>query len=275
MPELPEVESTVRYLRDRLLDKQIVGADVHWERSIDRPAVRTFKKSVVGCTVCAVARRGKFIVLTLSRTSKPDQYLLGHLRMSGSMDVIKSSSPLAKHDRVVLQFKSGKDLRFNDPRKFGRFYLVEQLSEITGKLGDEPLDPALTTEIFFMRLRQKRGILKSVLLDQTFVAGVGNIYADECLWKSGLHPRRRADSITKVEAALLLKKLRSTLLEAIEANGTDAGDGVVEEGLYEPKAYARHGKACLKCTTIMQRIVVGQRGTHFCPSCQSLSRRRK
>ncbi|MBN8548322.1 MAG: bifunctional DNA-formamidopyrimidine glycosylase/DNA-(apurinic or apyrimidinic site) lyase [Deltaproteobacteria bacterium] len=274
MPELPEVESTVRYLRDKILDSRIVGAEVHWARTIDRPAVRTFQRTLIGSRVSEVTRRGKFIVMKLTRTKKPDCFLLGHLRMSGSMDVIRSTSPLAKHDRVVLRLQNGKDLRFNDPRKFGRFYLVEELTEITGKLGYEPLDAALTETVFFQHMRSKRGILKSLLLDQTFLAGVGNIYADECLWKAGLHPRRTADSVTEEEASLLLRELRATLLEAIDSKGTDAGDGVVEEGLYEPRAYARDGEPCLKCSTVMQRMVVGQRGTHFCPRCQPLRRSR-
>lgn len=275
MPELPEVESTVRYLRERIVDDFIVGAHVHWARSIDRPHVRSFKKFIVGCKVSAVTRRGKFIVLSLAHDTQPERFLLGHLRMSGSMDVVKSSAPIGKHDRVILQFRGGKELRFNDPRKFGRFYLVEQLAEITGKLGHEPLDEKLGVDEFYERLHTKRGILKSLLLNQTFLAGVGNIYADESLWKAGLHPRRRADSLTRKEAARLLQEIRATLLEAIEAKGTDAGDGVVVDGGYEPKAYARHGQPCFKCKTGMKRIVVGQRGTHFCPHCQSLRNRNK
>ncbi len=273
MPELPEVESTVRFLRERIVDNYIVGADVHWARTIDRPGVRKFKEAVIGSKVKAVTRRGKFIVLALQGRSQPARYLLGHLRMSGSMDVVRSSTPLAKHDRVVLRLRGGKELRFNDPRKFGRFYLVNELAEITGKLGHEPLDDTLNAELFYERLRAKRGILKPVLLDQTFLAGVGNIYADESLWKAGLHPRRRADSVTRVEAALLLNEIRATLLEAIDAKGTDAGDGVVGDGLYEPRAYARDGQPCLKCESVLKRIVVGQRGTHFCPNCQSMRRR--
>lgn len=274
MPELPEVESTVRYLRERILHARIVDADVRWARTIDRPAVPKFKKSVIGCTVREVTRRGKFIVLSLVRNRRSQGYLLGHLRMSGSMDVVQSGSPEAKHDRVVLHFRGGKQLRFNDPRKFGRFYLVNELTEITGKLGHEPLDDSLSNAEFFRRLRAKRGILKSLLLDQTFLAGVGNIYADESLWRAGLHPRRRACSVTQQEAERLLLEIRATLSEAIAAKGTDAGDGVVEEGLYQPQAYARHGQPCVKCETLLKRIVVGQRGTHFCPTCQTLRRKR-
>ena len=136
MPELPEVENTVRYLRERIVGDSIVDVTVNWARSIDRPSVRKFRQSVIGSRVTDVQRRGKFIIVVLD--GKPDpSFLLGHLRMSGSIDVIRKSSPRSKHDRVVLVFDSGKELRFYDPRKFGRFYLVRNTAEVTGKLGPD------------------------------------------------------------------------------------------------------------------------------------------
>jgi formamidopyrimidine-DNA glycosylase len=276
MPELPEVESTVRYLRERIVGARIIDAQVRWARTVDRPGVRKFKENVIGRTVCQVNRRGKYIVMLLdSGENNRPGFLLSHLRMSGSMDVIESSSPVGKHDRLVLKLHSGKDIRFNDPRKFGRFYLVRDQDEVTGKLGLEPFDPLLTADEFHARLRVKRTVVKSLLLNQEFLAGVGNIYADEALWRSGLHPRRRAETILREEAALLLTSIQEILQNAIEVNGTDYGDGVVEDGLYEPKAYGRHGKPCERCRTNLKRIVVGQRGTHFCPKCQPLRRSRK
>lgn len=272
MPELPEVETTVRYLRERLLGDVIVGAQVRWARSIDRPKARKFCRAVKGMNITAVERRGKFIVISLSQVQQSFAYLLGHLRMSGSMDVIDGGSPLSKHDRVILRFGSGKELRFNDPRKFGRFYLVHDMLEVVGKLGPEPFDRALGPRRFHSELTKKRCRLKPLLLNQEFLAGVGNIYADECLWRSQLHPNRLSCSLRFDEAKLLLRELRRVLKEAIRANGTDAGDGVVENGTYEPRVYGRTGEACHRCGELIRRIVVGQRGTHYCPSCQKLRR---
>ncbi len=269
MPELPEVESTVQYLRERMLGLRITEATVLWARTIDRPSHATFRKQIGGYSVHDVSRRGKYIVIELAKRGQPQRFLLGHLRMSGSVDVISQAAPLAKHDRVVLKLDNGKELRFNDPRKFGRLYLVSSPQTVLGKLGLEPLEDSLSVELLYERLQRKRGAIKSILLDQTILAGVGNIYADECLWRSRVHPLRRACSLSGSEVERLLGELRGTLQEAIKANGTDFGDGVIHEGLYVPRVYGRDGEPCQRCQSPIKRIVVGQRGTHFCPNCQT------
>lgn len=268
MPELPEVESTVRYLRDRIVGLRIAETTLGWKRTLDRPSAREFDRRMRGCRVHAVDRRGKFIVMALRDSRNAPLFLLGHLRMSGSIDVVAKHAPVSKHDRLLLHFENGKDLRFNDPRKFGRFYLVPDATEVTARLGVEPLDETFTEELFFQQLRSKHGRIKPLLLNQAFLAGVGNIYADESLWRARIHPKRRAQSVTRTEAGALLRELRATLREAIELQGTDAGDGVVEYGSYEPRVYARENLPCHRCGTAIRRIVLGQRGTHFCPACQ-------
>ena len=275
MPELPEVESTVQYLRERMLGLTITEAQVFWARSIDRPSHTMFTRQIPGYAVRDIVRRGKYIVMMLEKRGAESRFLLGHLRMSGSMDVVSESAPLGKHDRVVLTLDGGKQLRFNDPRKFGRFYLVAEAKEVLDKLGWEPLDDSLTAGNLFSAFQTKRGAIKPVLLDQTVIAGVGNIYADECLWRSSIHPLRSACSLSMLEVKKLLKELRCILREAIEANGTDFGDGVVYGGGYAPRIYGRDGEACHRCKGFIKRIVVGQRGTHFCPCCQPRRRIRE
>lgn len=269
MPELPEVDTAARFVCERLSGKRIEKVSVHWARSIDRPSVEHFQSLLPGHVVRSVTRRGKYIVMHLER-NKQRRALLVHLRMSGSLDVMRMKSPAERHDRVIIRFASGEELRFNDPRKFGRMYLVENVEAVTGRLGLEPLGGDFTAPRLQEILGARSGAIKSTLLRQDLVAGLGNIYVDESLWQAGVHPLRRACSLSSLECQRLHTSIQDTLREAIRCAGTDNGDGVVTGGMYEPRVYGRHGESCPRCGQQIQRIIVAQRGTAFCAGCQPL-----
>jgi len=268
MPELPEVESTVRYLRERAEGSTIVDAHVSWPRTIATHNPTSFKRNVTGFTIDRVFRRGKFIGIESRRS--PNRFIFIHLRMSGSLDVVRSDSPVGAHDRAIFTLENGKSIRFNDTRKFGRVYLCDQESDVVGKLGIEPLDSSFSPELLYELIHRRATRIKPLLLNQTVIAGLGNIYADESLWKAKIHPRMLAKRISKERCVVLHAAITETLREAISLLGTDFGDGVVEGGMYSPVVYAREDTPCQRCKTAIKKTTVGQRGTHFCPCCQRL-----
>lgn len=285
MPELPEVETIVRKLRngepvERGLPAYptpigcvITRAWTDWPRAM-YPSARAITRQLPGHRIESIGRRGKYIVFTLSpcppvSLSSGACHLLIHLKMSGRLDVVSADTPRARHTHFVLTLDNGYELRFNDARKFGRVYLVNDLAQVTGDLGPEPLDPAFTLKAFRQLIAAKSGALKPLLLDQTFIAGVGNIYADEALWRARLHPLRRASSLTPDEVAALYRGIRAALNDGIQHEGA-AIDWVYPEGNYQDhfRVYGRTGQPCRRCRTPIRRIVVGHRSTHFCPHCQ-------
>jgi formamidopyrimidine-DNA glycosylase len=193
--------------------------------------------------------------------------MLVHLRMSGRLDVVLRADALTKHARVVWLLDGGLALRFDDARKFGRVYLPERLDDVLGRIGPDALQ--IGEDAFVERLRAKKGKLKSVLLDQSFVAGVGNIYADESLHRAGLHPTRSAATVKPEAARRLFATVRDVLHEGIAANGASF-DWVYPDGNFQEnfRVYGQTGKSCDRCGALIKRIVVGQRSTHFCPKCQ-------
>jgi formamidopyrimidine-DNA glycosylase len=278
MPELPEVETVARGLRRELLSHVIVDTQVLWERTIDRPDVSLFCASLRGGRIVDVFRRGKFVAISLST----DQTLLIHLRMTGQLLVQGiDEQPLQPgveddpHTRVRFRLDDGRWLRFTDTRKFGRMYLVDDPNEVLGKLGIEPLSDAFTPDRLAQMLARRKGRIKPLLLNQGFVAGLGNIYADEALWRARVHPLRPADSLSQDEVVGLHRGIVSILREAIEGGGTSLRDNQYrqpdgEAGGYQEllAVYGRTGGACPRCGSEIQRLVVGQRGTHVCPQCQ-------
>ena len=271
MPELPEVESTVRYLQERVTGLTIVHADVHWPRSIATHAPRKFADSVSGFVIDRVFRRGKFIVI--ASDSPTPSYLFVHLRMSGSLDVVAQHSPVGSHDRAILVLSNGKSIRFNDTRKFGRIYLCEDPTVVVGRLGVEPLSDEFTPQRLYQETQQRSTRIKTLLLDQRVIAGLGNIYVDESLWKARVNPLIPANRLSPGTCSRLHAAIVETLREAIALAGTDFGDGVVEGGMYQPVVYAHDGDPCKRCDTVIKKTVVNQRGTHFCPKCQPTPRR--
>ncbi len=270
MPELPEVETIVRALRPQLVGATVLEAEVRWGRTVAEPGVKAFKERVRGQTVLEVGRRAKFVNIRLSAYN-----LLIHLRMSGDLSVKMGKIEAGKHDRLILKLRlpgvEGRlgNLVFNDTRKFGRVWLTDEAGEVTGDLGPEPLEEGFTAEWLYRALRGRHRQLKPLLLDQTFLAGLGNIYTDEALHLARLHPLRLSDTVTRAGAGRLRDAIRSVLEEGIRRNGASI-DWVYRGGEYQNhfRVYGREGKACPVCGRRIRRIVVGQRGTHYCPNCQ-------
>lgn len=267
MPELPEVETISRNLRPSLTGRTIVAAKILWARTLETPDVDQFQARISGQTIRNTGRRGKFLILYLSK----DVFLL-HLRMSGDLRVEPESSPVAVHDRLILSLDNNTRLVFNDTRKFGRAWLVDDLMSVISDLGPEPLDVDFTPIEFYARLHAHRRQLKPLLLDQTFLAGLGNIYADESLHRARLHPLTPSQSVSPVQAEALWHAIRESLMEGIRMNGASI-DWVYRGGDFQNhfRVYGRTGKPCLNCEKLIERITVGQRGTHFCPTCQPLN----
>ncbi len=273
MPELPEVETICRHLRDgnsanpSILGCIIKNAQVLWPRSLATPSVEEFSSRLPGQAIKQISRRGKFSILTLTTDT-----ILIHLRMSGDLQVEAVDVAPAVHTRILVNFQNGMRLAFNDTRKFGRMWLVNEPEQVTGDLGPEPLDPNFTADDLYQRLKATRRQLKPLLLDQTFLAGLGNIYVDESLNLAHLHPLENSQCINEQQTIRLWNSIRQVLNEAILRNGASI-DWVYRGGDFQNyfRAYDREGKACLDCGTSIQRIKVGQRGTHFCPQCQKLS----
>ncbi len=270
MPELPEVETVVRGLRRPLTGRTFTGATVRWPRIIAHPSADLFPARIGGRCVVAVKRRGKYIAVELDHG-----WLFIHLRMSGRLRIASRDEPLAPHTHVILDLDDGRQLRFHDVRKFGRIHLVDDASCVIGRLGPEPLAEEFTLEAFRRQLERRSGRLKSLLLNQRFLAGLGNIYADEVLFAARLHPLRRADSLSPTEQARLYEAIRSVLQSAVAERGTTLDDGGYVDvqgraGRYRSRlaVYKRGGRPCVACGTPVERIVVGGRSTHFCPRCQ-------
>ena len=277
MPELPEVETVVRDLRAaRLIGRRIVRARVFWNKTVAAPDPAKFARDIRSRKILALSRRGKFIAAALSG----DRTLLVHLRMSGHVDVAPAGSRPRRHDRVVWTLDDGRQLRFEDTRKFGRVWLVDDPAQVLGELGPEPL--AISPAAFAAGLAARARLLKPLLLDQTFLAGVGNIYSDEALWAARLHPRLRADALSSAQAAALLRAIQAVLRKGIRNLGTTFGAGKThfvlprgERGRNQEhlNAYGQTGAPCPRCGTPIRRILVGQRSTHYCPRCQRAPKR--
>ena len=274
MPELPEVETVARALRDGagpnappLVGRAIVQARALWKREISGLSARAFEQRVAGCRVASIGRHGKYLILDLTTDGRPRQAMLVHLKMSGRLEVVPQAEALTPHARVVWWLDGGWALRFEDARKFGRVYLVDEPAQITGRLGPDAL--AIDAGAFAARLARKRGALKPILLDQTFLAGVGNIYADEALHLARLHPKRLAGTLTAADVRRLYAAVKQVLLDGIAANGASF-DWVYPGGNYQDafKVYGRAGEPCPECGRPIARILVGQRSTHFCEKCQ-------
>ncbi len=264
MPELPEVETVARRLAPALVGKRIECVKIGWPRIVDRPTTKIFISNLIGKRILSVSRRGKYILIKLA----PHGYLMVHLRMSGDLLVEPHSKPPTKHMHAVFSLDGGSELRFDDTRKFGRLYYVLETAEVLSKLGPEPIDTELTFEMFYQSLKQRRGAIKTLLLNQNFLAGIGNIYAVESLWRAKIHPCKSADKISKKSAMLLWRSIGDILNEAIAHSGTDIGDGVWKAGQYRTRVYGQEGRACSRCRTKIKKMVLSQRGTEYCSRCQ-------
>jgi formamidopyrimidine-DNA glycosylase len=297
MPELPEVETVARDLRGLVVGATITGARYDWPRTIAGVAPEAFEGWVAGRRIDAVGRRAKFVLLDLSG----GLVLTIQLKMTGQVFVVPAGASADRHVRVVIDLEDGRELRFRDMRKFGRVGVyrrdaggrlvppdavenppvrrvaetkVAPAADLFGRHGPEPLSDEFTLREFRARLRRRKGRLKPLLLDQSFMAGVGNIYADEALWLARLHPLRRADGLRPPDEARLYRAIRSVLADAIARRGSSVddytapeGDGTMQEHL---AVYQRTGLPCFRDGHPIRRIVIGARSTHFCSFCQRL-----
>lgn len=268
MPELPEVETTRRSLLADVVGARIAAVAVR-ERRLRRPIAADFGRQLRGRRIAAIERRGKYLLFALD----DGRVLLVHLGMSGSLCLTAATAPPARHDHVAIALDSGCQLVFNDPRRFGlmRVGRREALDELRA-LGADPLAAAPTLDQW-RALTRRRAPIKSVLMDQRLLGGVGNIYANEALFAAGVRPRRRAASLTRAELARLAAALRAVLERAVALGGSsisDYRDGNGNPGYFQihHAVYDRGGQPCGRCGTAIKRIVVGGRGTFYCPRCQ-------
>ncbi len=276
MPELPEVQTIVNDLNAaELIGVPISGAKVFWAHTIAEPSSELFCKRMKGRKLTAIRRRGKHLVF---ETDNENTMLL-HLRMSGRLHLVSADTPRIKHEHVIISFIDKRQLRFHDTRKFGRIHLINDPARILSRLGPEPLEKGFTVKVLADRLRRHKRLLKPLLLDQAFVAGLGNIYVDEALWDAKLHPNRIAASLSKNEIKALHRAIPRVLKRGLKNLGTSLGTG--ETNFYsvarhrgrnqdQLKVFRRKDLPCARCKTTIERIMVGQRSTHLCGKCQKI-----
>jgi formamidopyrimidine-DNA glycosylase len=269
MPELPEVETVARALRPDLVGRRITGVWYDWAKVIKTPSAEVFADRVVGQQVRVVTRRAKYVVIHLEH-----DYLLVHLRMTGRLYVWPDAN--AGGDKWVhlrLTLDSDQSLCFSDARRFGRAYLTTDLQSVLGDLGPEPLADDFSAADFAARVGSRGRAIKPLLLDQSVLAGVGNIYADEALYRAQIHPLHKANTLSAPQLEGLYHAVRAVLQQGIDHEGSSINwyrkpDGERGEAQDYFNAYGRDGQPCRRCGTIISKIRVGQRGTHFCPACQ-------
>lgn len=271
MPELPEVETVAADLRQELVGRRFTAAYIFWPRTLATPDPVSCSQRLAGRAVVDIGRRGKYLLIHLDS----GETLVVHLRMTGRLAVVPPGDPelATSHLRAAFQLADGAFLAFNDARKFGRIWLVTDVDAVTGKLGPEPLGWTFTPEALAEKLGQRRQAIKALLLDQTVVAGVGNIYADEALFLAEIHPLRAGASLTGQEIDRLHATIRQVLAESIAQRGTmlrDYRTPYGADGAYrnQLRVYGQAGRSCPRCGAAIERIRVAQRSTHFCPRCQ-------
>ena len=281
MPELPEVETIRRILVNgdeatpSILGQVVKGASLFWPKTLATANLQDLREKLADQVILNLNRRGKFLLIGLK-----EDYLVIHLRMSGDLRMAthlgapRETEPILPHDRFYVHFESGYGLAFNDTRKFGRVWLLADPNELLQKLGPDPFSPELTDPAFYDLLQNKNRQIKSLLLDQSFLAGIGNIYSDEALFSSKINPKRSSQSLTRGEAALLLEKIKESLQLGIDHNGASI-DWVYRGGEFQNyfQVYQRKGQPCPVCGTLIVRTTVSQRGTHYCPHCQSIGKK--
>lgn len=275
MPELPEVQTVINDLNDALKKPAtITGAAVFWPKIVSGCDSNDFDAALRGRKIQHIWRRAKYIVIDLDK----GLHLIIHLRMTGHLLLAPSNTPRDKHEHVILCLTKGRELRFHDTRKFGRFYLTKTPDTFFANIGPEPLSDAFSPAILTKMLKGKSRKLKPLLLDQNFLAGLGNIYVDEALWAAKLHPETKACDITPKEAEKLYYGIVTVLQSGLDNMGTTLGtsaanyysvSGRTGRNSDKLQVFRRQGQPCVRCGTTIEKLVVGQRGTHICPKCQT------
>lgn len=277
MPELPEVETIVSDLISSGVEgRTVVRVRGDWPPLTAPLSVRQISARLGGERIRSLRRRGKYILMEFDR-----QVLLLHLRMSGRINLAAKDDILSPYEHLVVELDDGRELRLHDTRKFGRVWLVADAETVVGKLGVEPLGPNFSLAWLRAGLQRRNRMIKPLLLDQEFIAGLGNIYVDESLWTAGIHPQRRSGSVSDCEARKLRYAIPKVLRMGLKNGGTSLGSGY---GNYSSlsgrqggnqnslKVYGRTGLPCPQCGMRIERIIVAQRSTHLCPFCQPPTR---
>lgn len=272
MPEKPEVITVSKSLETKILDRTIIDVDVYWDNIIAIPSSDEFIKRIKNQIIKKISTRGKFIVITLDKDT-----LLVHLRMEGKFFFRDEKSPIVKHEHVVFTFDNGEQMRFHDVRKFGKMYLIptEEVYKVKPlvELGYEFDDEKLNGEYLYRKLNKKSLPIKTVLLDQSIITGIGNIYDDEILFLSKISPYRKAKDITLGECEEIIKNTNYVLKHAIELGGTTIKSFTSSEGVHGrfQNELAIHGKKnskCPECGSDILVVKIGGRGTYYCDKCQ-------
>jgi formamidopyrimidine-DNA glycosylase len=273
MPELPEVETTIRVLQECGVENTSIRNAMVLDASVvAEPGGSIFTQAMRNRRLNSLKRRGKYIVAELDQ----EQYLLVHLRMSGRLALIDDYE-LPPHTRLVLELDNNQRICFHDPRRFGRVWLTGHPESILGKLGIEPLSRSFTAARLETLLKDRKRTIKPLLLDQHIIAGIGNIYADEALWEAGIHPLQNSAHLNSDQIANLHRAIRKVLQRGIRNLGTSLGAGKTNfrlprgqsgQNREKLRVYARTKQPCPRCKTPIVKTVVAQRGTHWCPACQ-------
>jgi|SRR5690625_32661 len=273
MPELPEVESIRKTLEKFVLQKKVEKVTVHWPKIIQKPDdIEHFKQLVIGETIRRIDRRGKFLLFYFD-----DIVLVSHLRMEGKYRVVDSNEAIIKHTHVIFHFTDGTELRYNDVRKFGTMHVFPIGAELKEKplqlLGPDPFEEHYTLDYLSEKLQRTTRSIKAALLDQTIIAGLGNIYVDETLFLSHVHPEKRANTLNKQEVKHIFEQAKTVLEKAVLQGGTTIRsyvDGDGEMGMFQQElfVYGQEQKPCKHCGEEIEKIKIAGRGTHICPTCQ-------
>lgn len=269
MPELPEVETVKETLKRQVLGRTILKADVYWHNIIAAPDVKSFQKQIQNQKIVDIRRRGKWLLFELT-----DYYLLSHLRMEGKY-FLKEKEPLNKHEHVVFHLDNDKQLRYHDTRKFGKMYLLDKKKAMNEKplneIGLEPWDQDLTSSYLKEKFKNKKLPIKTVLLDQSIIAGIGNIYDDEILFRSKINPLRQANQLQDKDLDNIIINTRITLEKAIQLGGTTIRSYTSSEGVhgrFQNELLIHTKEICPECGEKVTKITVGGRGTYYCTKCQ-------
>lgn len=274
MPELPEVETVKKTLKALVIGETISEVVINWPKIIKEPTdTELFKDKIDNQTILDIKRKGKFLLFELS-----DYTLVSHLRMEGKYGVFPHTDPFDKHTHIIFNFKSGKSLRYHDVRKFGTMHLYKKGHEMEvpplNQLGPDPFESEYHLETIYPRVKSSKRVIKNILLDQNIIAGLGNIYVDETLYRAKIHPLRPGDSLSEEEVKTIMAEAEKTLSQAIEQGGTTIRSYVNSQGqigMFQQQlfAYGQEDQPCKRCGQPIIKIKVSNRGTHYCRTCQS------
>ena len=271
MPELAEVETVRNTLKKRILHKKIKDVEILYSKMLEND-IQEFKNILIDNEFIDILRIGKWLIFELK-----EHYLLSHLRMEGKYFIKNSTENLEKHEHIIIKFNDNTDLRYHDTRKFGRMKIILKSNLSTTleiqKQGKEPIDDTLTADYLLAKFKNKKIPIKTVLLDQTIISGLGNIYADEVLYAAKIHPLRLALDLNKEECEKLIEVSKKIILKAIEEGGTTIKSytsslGVIGNYQNYLKVHTKENNLCELCHEKIKKIKVGGRSTYYCEKCQ-------